>query len=126
MQKIDLLNKINLLIYAVVGVLTGFFLYQYSEFAMQIGGIVLSFVLLNGLVLYYYNTFKEKPMAAMKFMAFNFLKDIIWAVFWMFILKKNEVLTLFLVAVFLLLSIPLYISVIRGMKNNQKSDKNQL
>lgn len=126
MQKIDLLNKINLLIYAVVGALTGFFLYQYSEFAMQIGGIVLSFVLLNGLVLYYYNTFKEKPMAAMKFMAFNFLKDIIWAVFWMFMLKKNEVLTLFLVAVFLLLSIPLYISVIRGMKNNQKSDKNQL
>lgn len=126
MQKIDLLNKINLLIYAVVGALTGFFLYQYSEFAMQIGGIVLSFVLLNGLVLYYYNTFKGKPMAAMKFMAFNFLKDIIWAVFWMFMLKKNEVLTLFLVAVFLLLSIPLYISVIRGMKNNQKSDKNQL
>lgn len=126
MQKIDLLNKINLLIYAVVGALAGFFLYQYSEFAMQIGGIVLSFVLLNGLVLYYYNTFKEKPMAAMKFMAFNFLKDIIWAVFWMFMLKKNEVLTLFLVAVFLLLSIPLYISVIRGMKNNQKSDKNQL
>lgn len=126
MQKIDLLNKINLLIYAVVGALTGFFLYQYSEFAMQIGGIVVSFVLLNGLVLYYYNTFKEKPMAAMKFMAFNFLKDIIWAVFWMFMLKKNEVLTLFLVAVFLLLSIPLYISVIRGMKNNQKSDKNQL
>lgn len=126
MQKIDLLNKINLLIYAVVGALAGFFLYQYSEFAMQIGGIVLSFVLLNGLVLYYYNTFKEKPMAAMKFMAFNFLKDIIWAVFWMFMLKKNEVLTLFLVVVFLLLSIPLYISVIRGMKNNQKSDKNQL
>lgn len=126
MQKNDLLNKINLLIYAVVGALTGFFLYQYSEFAMQIGGIVLSFVLLNGLVLYCYNTFKEKPMAAMKFMAFNFLKDIIWAVFWMFMLKKNEVLTLFLVAVFLLLSIPLYISVIRGMKNNQKSDKNQL
>lgn len=110
----------------MVGALAGFFLYQYSEFAMQIGGIVLSFVLLNGLVLYYYNTFKEKPMAAMKFMAFNFLKDIIWAVFWMFMLKKNEVLTLFLVAVFLLLSIPLYISVIRGMKNNQKSDKNQL
>lgn len=112
--KNQLLDKINLFIYAIVGVFVGYFLFAYGEYAVQIGGIVLSFVLLNGLLLYYYGTFKEN--AAMKFLGLNFLKDIIWAVFWMFIIKKNEILTIFLGAIFLFLSIPLYISVIRRMK----------
>ncbi len=65
-------------------------------------------------------------MAVMAFMAMNFGKDAIWAFSWMFVIKKNEVLVMFLALVFLLLSIPLYHSVLREIKNNQKSDKNQL
>ena len=65
-------------------------------------------------------------MAVMAFMAMNFGKDILWAFLWMFVIKKNEILVMFLALVFLLLSIPLYHSVLREIKNNQKSDKNQL
>ena len=58
-------------------------------------------------------------------MGMNFLKDILWVVFWMFFIRDNSVLAIFIATVFFLLSIPLYISVLSGMRNNQKSDKNQ-
>lgn len=124
MHKNNLLNKVSTIIYAVVGILVGFYLYQYMEYAFYIVGIVLSFLALNKGVFYWYKK-QEKSNAVMKFMGINFLKDFIWAVFWMFMLKKNEVITIYLVLIFLLLSIPLYISVINGIKNNQKYDKNQ-
>lgn len=113
------------MIYALAGALVSFYLYQYTEFATYIVGIALSFLVLNNALLYWYGRGREKNMAVMKFMGFNFLKDFIWAVFWMFMLKKNEVITIYLVLIFLMLSVPLYISVINGMKNNQKYDKNQ-
>lgn len=113
------------MIYALAGALVSFYLYQYTEFATYIVGIALSFLVLNNALLYWYGRGKEKTMAVMKFMGFNFLKDFIWAVFWMFMLKKNEVITIYLVLIFLMLSVPLYISVINGMKNDQKYDKNQ-
>lgn len=105
--------------------LVGFYFYQYRDLAIYIAGIALSFVLLNALVLYLYEGFKKKPMALMRFMGFNFLKDIIWAIFWMFIIKKEVVLIIYLALIFLLLSIPVYISVLVGIGNNKKSDKNQ-
>lgn len=120
-----LLNKINIIIYALVGLLVGYFLYQYIEYATYIVGIVLSFVFLNAMVLYFYQNFKTKSVALMRFMGINFSKDILWAVFWMYFIKDNAVLAVFIAISFLLLSIPLYISVLRNMGNNQKSDKNQ-
>ena len=78
-----------------------------------------------------YNSFvfvsriKQESMSLMKFMGMNFLKDILWVVFWMFFIRDNSVLVIFIATVFFLLSIPLYISVLSGIRNNQKSDKNQ-
>lgn len=125
MRKISLLKNISAIIYVIVGVLVGFYFYQYRDLAVYIAAIALSFVLLNTLVLYLYEGFKQKTMALMKFMGFNFLKDIIWAIFWMFIIKKEVVLIIYLALIFLLLSIPVYISVLVGIGNNEKSDKNQ-
>lgn len=119
------MNKVNTIIYALAGILVGFYLYQYTEYALYIIGIVLSFAFLNVGLLFLHNKRKEKSTAVMSFMGLNFLKDIVWAVFWMFILKKNYEITIYLVLIFLLLSVPLYISVINGMKNNKKYDKNQ-
>ena len=72
-----------------------------------------------------YQGFKQGTMSLMKFMGMNFLKDILWVVFWMFFIRDNSVLAIFIAVVFFLLSIPLYISVLSGIRNNQKSDKNQ-
>lgn len=119
------MNKVSIIIYVLAGILVGFYLYQYMEYALYIVGIALSFAFLNAGLLYWHNSRKEKSTAVMSFMGFNFLKDIIWAIFWMFVLKKNYEITIYLVLIFLLLSIPLYISVINGMKNNKKYDKNQ-
>ena len=119
------MSRISLIIYVMVGVLVGFYLYQYQEFMLFTGGIVLSFVVLNAVVLYLYQGFKQKPMALMKFMGFNFLKDIIWVVFWMYLIKDKSILAIFIASVFFLLSIPLYISVLKSVGNNQKHDKNQ-
>lgn len=120
-----LLNKINIIFYAIVGLITAYFAYQYSAYSVYIGGIVLSFIMLNTLVLFLYNRFRSTPMALMKFMGLNFSKDIVWAVFWMYLIKDNAVLAIFIASVFLFLSIPLYINVLKNIGNNQKSDKNQ-
>ena len=120
------MNKIDTIIYAFVAVFMGIYLYQYPEYYIYIIGIFFSFLILNVLIFRVYKGLKKMSMAVMAFMAMNFGKDAIWAFSWMFVIKKNEVLVMFLALVFLLLSIPLYHSVLREIKNNQKSDKNQL
>jgi hypothetical protein len=120
------LNKIDTIIYAFAAVFMGIYLYQYPEYYIYIIGIFFSFLILNFLLFKIYKGLKKMSMAVMAFMAMNFGKDILWAFLWMFVIKKNEVLVMFLALVFLLLSIPLYHSVLREIKNNQKSDKNQL
>lgn len=119
------MNKISIAIYGLVVLLVGYFLYQYPDLSLYILGITGSFILLNKLLFLWYTKSKQKTMAVMRFMAFNFAKDLIWAVVWMFLFQKNQVLALFLGANFLLLSIPLYISVLKEMGNSKKSDKNQ-
>ena len=119
------MNNISVIIYVLVALLTGVCCYQYSEYILYMCGIALSFMLLNMVVLYLYQGFKQKSMALMKFMGLNFAKDILWVVFWMFFIRNNSVLAIFIAAVFFLLSIPLYVSVLSGIGNNQKSDKNQ-
>lgn len=126
MQKLFILNKIDTIIYAFAAVFMGIYLYQYPEYYIYIIGIFFSFLILNVLIFRMYKGLKKMSMAVMAFMAMNFGKDAIWAFSWMFVIKKNEVLVMFLALVFLLLSIPLYHSVLREIKNNQKSDKNQL
>ena len=126
LQKLFVLNKIDAIIYAFAAVFMGIYLYQYPEYYIYIIGIFFSFLILNFLLFRIYKGLKKMSMAVMAFMAMNFGKDILWAVLWMFVIKKNEVLVMFLALVFLLLSIPLYHSVLREIKNNQKSDKNQL
>ena len=126
MQKLFILNKIDTIIYAFAAVFMGIYLYQYPEYYIYIIGIFFSFLVLNVLIFRMYKGLKKMSMAVMAFMAMNFGKDILWAFLWMFVIKKNEVLVMFLALVFLLLSIPLYHSVLREIKNNQKSDKNQL
>ena len=106
----------------MVAFLIGGYLYWCPEYAVHVGGIALSFMILNVIVLYLYQGFKQESMSLMKFMGMNFLKDILWVVFW---IRDNSVLAIFIATVFFLLSIPLYISVLSGMRNNQKSDKNQ-
>lgn len=101
------------MIYALVGLLVSFYLYRYTEYATYIVGIALSFLTLNRAVFYWYKK-QEKSNAVMKFMGINFLKDFIWVVFWMFMLGKNEVITIYLALIFLMLSVPLYVSVIKG------------
>lgn len=120
------MNKIDIIIYAFAAVFMGIYLYQYPEYYIYIIGIFFSFLILNVLIFRMYKGLKKMSMAVMSFMAMNFGKDILWAFLWMFVIKKNEVLVMFLALVFLLLSIPLYHSVLREIKNNQKSDKNQL
>ena len=126
LQKLFVLNKIDAVIYAFATVFMGIFLYLYFEYYIYIVGIFFSFLFLNILLFRMYKGLKKMPMAVMAFMALNFGKDILWVFMWMFVIKKNEVLVMFLALVFLLLSIPLYHSVLREIKNNQKSDKNQL
>ena len=126
LQKLFVLNKIDTIIYAFAVVFMGIYLYQYPEYYIYIIGIFFSFLILNVLIFRMYKGLKKMSMAVMAFMAMNFGKDAIWAFSWMFVIKKNEVLVMFLALVFLLLSIPLYHSVLREIKNNQKSDKNQL
>ena len=126
MQKLFILNKIDTIIYAFAAVFMGIYLYQYPEYYIYIIGIFFSFLILNILIFRMYKGLKKMSMAVMAFMAMNFGKDILWAFLWMFVIKKNEILVMFLALVFLLLSIPLYHSVLREIKNNQKSDKNQL
>ena len=126
LQKLFVLNKIDTIIYAFAAVFMGIYLYQYPEYYIYIIGIFFSFLILNVLIFRMYKGLKKMSMAVMAFMAMNFGKDAIWAFSWMFVIKKNEVLVMFLALVFLLLSIPLYHSVLREIKNNQKSDKNQL
>ena len=126
MQKLFILNKIDTIIYAFAAVFMGIYLYQYPEYYIYIIGIFFSFLILNVLIFRMYKGLKKMSMAVMAFMAMNFGKDAIWAFLWMFVIKKNEVLVMFLALVFLLLSIPLYHSVLREIKDNQKSDKNQL
>ncbi len=126
MQKLFILNKIDTIIYAFAAVFMGIYLYQYPEYYIYIIGIFFSFLVLNVLIFRMYKGLKKMSMAVMAFMAMNFGKDILWAFLWIFLIKKNEVLVMFLALVFLLLSIPLYHSVLREIKNNQKSDKNQL
>ena len=126
MQKLFILNKIDTIIYAFAAVFMGIYLYQYPEYYIYIIGIFFSFLVLNVLLFRIYKGLKKMSMAVMAFMAMNFGKDILWAFLWIFLIKKNEVLVMFLALVFLLLSIPLYHSVLREIKNNQKSDKNQL
>ena len=126
MQKLFILNKIDTIIYAFAAVFMGIYLYQYPEYYIYIIGIFFSFLILNFLLFKIYKGLKKMSMAVMAFMAMNFGKDILWAFLWMFVIKKNEILVMFLALVFLLLSIPLYHSVLREIKNNQKSDKNQL
>ena len=120
------MNKIDTIIYAFVAVFMGIYLYQYPEYYIYIIGIFFSFLVLNVLIFRMYKGLKKMSMSVMAFMAMNFGKDILWAFLWMFVIKKNEILVMFLALVFLLLSIPLYHSVLREIKNNQKSDKNQL
>ena len=120
------MNKIDIIIYAFATVFMGIYLYQYPEYYIYIIGIFFSFLILNFLLFKIYKGLKKMSMAVMAFMAMNFGKDILWAFLWRFVIKKNEVLVVFLALVFLLLSIPLYHSVLREIKNNQKSDKNQL
>ena len=126
LQKLFVLNKIDIIIYAFAVVFMGIYLYQYPEYYIYIIGIFFSFLILNVLIFRVYKGLKKMSMAVMAFMAMNFGKDAIWAFSWVFVIKKNEVLVMFLALVFLLLSIPLYHSVLREIKNNQKSDKNQL
>ena len=126
LQKLFILNKIDTIIYAFAAVFMGIYLYQYPEYYIYIIGIFFSFLVLNVLIFRMYKGLKKMSMAVMAFMAMNFGKDILWAFLWMFVIKKNEILVMFLALVFLLLSIPLYHSVLREIKNNQKSDKNQL
>ena len=126
LQKLFVLNKIDAVIYALAALFMGIFLYLYFEYYIYIVGIFFSFLFLNVLLFRMYKGLKKMPMAVMAFMALNFGKDILWVFIWMFVIKKNEVLVMFLALVFLLLSIPLYHSVLREIKNNQKSDKNQL
>ena len=126
LQKLFVLNKIDIIIYAFAAVFMGIYLYQYPEYYIYIIGVFFSFLILNFLLFRIYKGLKKMSMAVMAFMAMNFGKDILWAFLWMFVIKKNEVLVMFLALVFLLLSIPLYHSVLREIKNNQKSDKNQL
>ena len=126
MQKLFVLNKIDAIIYAFAAVFMGIYLYLYPDYYIYIMGIFFSFLILNVLIFRMYKGLKKMSMAVMAFMAMNFGKDAIWAFSWMFVIKKNEVLVMFLALVFLLLSIPLYHSVLREIKNNQKSDKNQL
>lgn len=116
------MKRISAIIYIVVGLLMVGFMYYYQDYAIYIGGILLSFVVLNAIVLYWYQGFKQKPMALMKFMGLNFSKDILWAVFWMYWIKDNAVLAVYVAGIFLLLSIPLYISVLKTVGYNQKSD----
>ena len=120
------MNKIDIIIYAFAAVFMGIYLYQYPEYYIYIIGIFFSFLILNILIFRMYKGLKKMSMAVMAFMAMNFGKDIFWAFLWMLVIKKNEILVMFLALVFLLLSIPLYHSVLREIKNNQKSDKNQL
>ena len=120
------MNKIDTIIYAFAAVFMGIYLYQYPEYYIYIIGIFFSFLILNILIFRMYKGLKKMSMAVMAFMAMNFGKDIFWAFLWMLVIKKNEILVMFLALVFLLLSIPLYHSVLREIKNNQKSDKNQL
>ena len=126
LQKLFVLNKIDAVIYALAALFMGIFLYLYFEYYIYIVGIFFSFFFLNVLLFRMYKGLKKMPMAVMAFMALNFGKDILWVFMWMFIIKKNEILVMFLALVFLLSSIPLYHSVLREIKNNQKSDKNQL
>lgn len=119
------MNKYSAFIYTIVGLLVGYFLYQYTEYSIYIVGIVLSFLLLNTIVLYLYQGFKDKSMALMKFMGLNFLKDILWALFWMYFIKDNAALAIFIAICFFLLSLPIYFSVLNNLGNNKKSDKNQ-
>ena len=126
LQKLFVLNKIDAVIYALAALFVGIFLYLYFEYYIYIIGIFFSFLILNVLIFRMYKGLKKMSMAVMVFMAMNFGKDAIWAFSWMFVIKKNEALVMFLALVFLLLSIPLYHSVLREIKNNQKSDKNQL
>ena len=119
------MKRISIIIYVMVAFLIGGYLYWYPEYAVHVGGIALSFMILNIIVLYLYQGFKQGTMSLMKFMGMNFLKDILWVVFWMFFIRDNSVLAIFIATVFFLLSIPLYISVLSGIRNNQKSDKNQ-
>ena len=126
LQKLFILNKIDTIIYAFAAVFMGIYLYQYPEYYIYIIGIFFSFLVLNVLIFRMYKGLKKMSMAVMAFMAMNFGKDILWAFLCIFLIKKNEVLVMFLALVFLLLSIPLYHSVLREIKNNQKSDKNQL
>ena len=126
MQKLFVLNKIDAVIYALAALFMGIFLYLYFGYYIYIVGIFFSFLILNVLIFRMYKGLKKMSMAVMVFMAMNFGKDAIWAFSWMFVIKKNEVLVMFLALIFLLLSIPLYHSVLREIKNNQKSDKNQL
>ena len=126
LQKLFVLNKIDAVIYALAALFMGIFLYLYFGYYIYIVGIFFSFLFLNILLFRMYKGLKKMPMAVMAFMALNFGKDILWVFMWMFIIKKNEILVMFLALVFLLLSIPLYHSVLREIKNNQKSDKNQL
>ena len=111
------MKRISIIIYVMVAFLIGGYLYWYPNYAMHVGGIALSFMILNIIVLYLYQGFKQESM--------SLLKDILWVVFWMFFIRDNSVLVIFIATVFFLLSIPLYISVLSGIRNNQKSDKNQ-
>ncbi|MDO4763758.1 MAG: hypothetical protein Q4A00_05200 [Flavobacteriaceae bacterium] len=114
--KIYPVKNISLVFYILAGVLVGWYFYQYEDYYLYVGGSALSFVLLNSLVVYLYRGFKQKPMALMRFMGINFLKDFLWAGFWMFLIKDNAALALFLAGIFLLLSIPIYIAVLSEQK----------
>lgn len=114
--KIYSVKNISLIFYILAGALVSWYFYQYEAYYLYVGGSALSFVVLNSFVIYLYKGFKEKSMALMKFMGINFLKDFLWAGFWMFLIKDNAPLALFLAGIFLLLSIPIYIAVLREQK----------
>lgn len=124
-MKKSTLNRVSSVVYATTGLLTSFYFYQHQNYVIYTSCIILSFTLLNALVLHLYQRFKQKSMALMKFMGINFSKDILWAILWMYVIGDNSILAVYVAGVFFLLSVPLYISVLKTIENDQKSDKNQ-
>lgn len=112
------MDRVNIIIYVFVGIVLGGYVFRYTEHIAYAIGIVVSFAVLNGLVIFQYKRFEDKSTVIMKFMGLNFLKDFLWAGIWMFLIKANVPLTLFLAGIFILLSIPIYRYVLKNTKNN--------
>ena len=86
---------------------------------LQIVLLILSISLLNVLVFFIFKKYllkKENP--AMKFLGVNVGKDLVWIIFWLFIIEKNTTNFLILIAVFLAATFAIYYMVIRVINNS--------